>query len=244
MLRSAFLLLVAILVSSCAAHVSGLQHDQSFNYKSVQTGGIAVGGVASIGVDASPSELKYYAELYRREIVEERREFQVAAAGDVAYALGDSYPAMMASFSADGVLNAQQLEQLRQAPLTAEYVIFSRIEDHNIEENRSESPVFDKDGKEVKNRINVSLNTVASITAFSRIYDRLTGKSVWSGSVTQNKTNENSFESYNGSSFKKALSDAILGDIGNTREQPPAPKFTEVLSEVFRGFAENLPKKN
>lgn len=237
------LILIASLVG-CAAHVSGLQHDKSFNYNAVKAGGIAVGGVTSIIDQVSEQELNYFGELYRRQIVEERGEFRVVPVGKIANGLGDDYQPLMEGFRAHGVVDEKSVSQLRQLNLPAQYVIFSRIEDHYVEENNSESPVFDKDGKEVKNKTNVTLSTVANVTAFTRIYDRQTGKSVWSGSVTQSKTNENSFESYSGSSFKKALADAIIGDIAESREQPPEPEFNDVLSQVFRGFAENLPKKD
>lgn len=239
--------LLLSLLSACAPQVAGLQHDQSFSHQSVMQGGMAIASVSATYTELTPEHQNQLAEVFRRAVVDARKEYRVVPAGQLEQHLGSaSYKTLIKNFQSGGVLSPADLSMLKEKATPARYLLLSRLENYSTRENREEYLVNDDKGK-ATDRANVSLQSIGEVTAFSNIYDLQQGNSVWSGSITQEMSNTSNFETYAGSSFKKALEDAatslILGDEVTGREFPEPPELDKVAKKVFQGFAANLPKK-
>ncbi|MGV6816896.1 MAG: hypothetical protein ACWA44_06450 [Thiotrichales bacterium] len=246
-LLSFLLLPLLFLISACAPHVAGLQHDESFNHPSLAQGGIVVAGVSATFKTLPPEQENQMAEQFRRAIVDARKDYRVISAGQLQQHLGaERYHSLIEHFKASGVLSPADLAALKKSALPAQYILMSRLEDFSTRENREETPIFDDKGKPT-DRVTVELQSIGAATGFANIYDIHKGASVWSGSITQEVTNTSSFTSYAGTNFKKSLEDAaaslILGNKATGREYPEPPPMEKVAKKIFQGFAANLPKK-
>lgn len=194
--------LILLQFTACAPHVAGLRHDESFNYDSVVNGGIAIAGVSATFTEFPDGQKNQLAEIFRRAIIDKREGYRVLPAGLLEQRMGDGYSVMLDNFHDGAVISPEDIALLQQKQIPARYLLLSRIENHAVRENRNNTPVYD-DNDKATDRVTVTLQTIADITAFSSIYDLQKGVSVWSGSITQNITKENSFETYAGSSYKK-----------------------------------------
>lgn len=243
---SLLLSLIFLLLCACAPRMAGLQHDESFDYNAAVAGGIAVAGVTSTFAEFPPDQQNQLAEIFRRTIIDEREKYRLLSPGVLGQKLGKEYPDVLEQFRASGALGLTELSVLQKSNIPARYLLMTRIEKHSNSQDREESAVYNDKGKET-NKAQVSLQSIAEVAAFASIYDLKRGVSVWSGSLTQRKTNENTFETYRGGSLEKMLKDTavgvLLGNEAAGREYPEEPRFKDVVAKVFRGFAANLPKK-
>ncbi|MEM7209028.1 MAG: hypothetical protein AAF434_14490 [Pseudomonadota bacterium] len=234
-------------LAACAAHVDGLKVDESFSYPAIIGNRMAIAGVVSVDGDLGPVLRNRYAGMLLREIRDERKKYPLISSGEVEVKVGAEYTVALDDYRYINAMSAENLQLFRGAGLPARYFVFSRIEGTSIEQSRNDEEITRTDdlGKVIEDYIEVTLTTTRSVTAVFNIFDLVTGASVWSGEVTQRRSNTNDYRIDKDERFEDALISAVVntllfGDTG--RDYPDPPGFDTVLKSVFYGFAENLPE--
>lgn len=238
-----------MIITSCATHVEGLKADPSFTYAAVVSNNLLAGGVTSALTTLPPAERNRLGGILRREFLDEREDIRVLPAGTLARSLGtDAYDALLDDYRLYGQLSETQLGDLRNKVTEARYLIFARIESDEIENERTESSVYDKKGKRIEDKKKIKLCTKRTVSASMNIYDLTTDIQAWSGTVEKYDSRSREFET---SEYEwiDVLADVILEGVTGEdvdRSQPgfPAPpSMDKLIARIFKGFAENLPEK-
>jgi hypothetical protein len=232
------------LSTGCATPVAGLKADPSFTYDSVLNDKIAIGGVgAYAGLDEQATA--QYSSLLKTMIQEERGEYEIAPPGTLKSQLGDDvYASMMKTFSATGSLDQAGLDALTNYR-AARYVAFCIIESDDVATDRQLAYQKDKQGRNIPSSEKIVKTAIRTVSANLAIYDARSQKRVWSGSVSKAITSNQEY-----SPERTNVLVDIVKAAQNAEEQtddekyppPAAPSTDQVLAQVFKGFAENMPK--
>jgi len=237
----------AIAVSSCGSKVQGLQHDPSFTYHKMELERTAIGGVAypfpaSQGGYMSREEAT---NLLTLQITRYREDLNVHPVGEPIHLLGEqAYTDMMYAYERGGLITPDDLEMMRNILYPdLRYLVFARIEQDLIHRGRREKV----EGKDEDQRDVLELTTTRSVTVAFNVYDILESRSVWRGHLSKNAKNKNRYVyDRNNPDEEQDLLEIIVGVIfeGSMRQptHPEAPNMTTALTNIFRRFAENLPK--
>lgn len=245
----AAVILGGLIVASCATHVEGLKTDPSFTYAAVVSNNLMVGGVTSALTTLPPAERNRSGGILRREFLDEREDIRVLPAGTLAQSLGtDAYNALLDDYRLYGQLSETRLGDLRNKVKDARYLIFARIESDEIENERTESSVYDKKGKVVEDKKKIKLCTKRTVSASMNIYDLTTGIQAWSGTVEKYDSRSREFETSEyewTADLAEVIMEGVTGeDIERSKPGFPAPpSMDKMMARVFEGFAENLPEK-
>ncbi len=222
--------LCVIVAGGCAGttKVIGLQSDPSFTYQSLSTGRIAVGGVTSLVGKNDRATQYQMTSLLRERILKERPDIGVRPVEVIIHALGgDAYMYLVADYRLRGEITETWLERLSRATGDVQYAIFARIE--RYETKRSETDGSESTTFKISRTVGISFH----------IYDLTTGVSVWSGYI--DKTEEKSRVHRERGNILTSVVESLLGL--NPSGYPSPPKFSKLSSEVFEGFADNLPEQ-
>ena len=227
--------LCVIVAAGCGGttKVIGLWSDPSFTYQSLSTGRIAVGGVTSLVGQNDPATQHQRTSLLRERILKERPDIGVRPVEVIIHALGgrDAYMYLVADYRLSGEIAETWLEQLSRAA-DVQYAIFARIERYETEKEK----VTERDTSDVEV---TTFRISRSVGISFHIYDLTTGVSVWSGYI--DKTEEKSRVHRERGSILTSVVESLLGL--NPSGYPSPPKFSKLSSEVFEGFADNLPEQ-
>ncbi|MEM7294010.1 MAG: hypothetical protein AAF420_11535 [Pseudomonadota bacterium] len=245
--RGIVAMLGALVLGGCAAHVEGLLVDEQFSHQSVVQGRLAIGGVVSVDGNLTGPLRNRYAGMFLREIRKERSTYPLISAGQVELKVGSEYPIALDDYRYINTLSAHNLGLFRNAVIGARYILFSRIEGTTVQESREDEEIIKQDdlGNIIEEYVQVTLTRTRRVTAVVNIFDLETGASVWSGELSQRRSNNNEYridkdERFEGALISAVINTLLFGDTG--REYPDPPEFDEVLKAVFHGFAENFPE--
>ncbi len=225
-----------MLATSCATKIAGLTHDPSFTYDTIVSSKIMVGGVASIVNNISATTTIAYSDILRSQFTKQRKELNVVSSRKLVSKLGrKKYDRLMSEHRETGALSSSSLGVVRSKFKGVRYVIFARIEKNETERNIKTRDIYET--KKMPNGKKIKVKKGYDITYYSRrkasvslyIYDLDMGKSVWGGSVNKTVSNSNLYQ-------------IRPGRYSRTRKYPDMPNTKQVLSRIFGGFAENLPK--
>lgn len=225
--------LCVTVAGGCGTNVIGLRSDPSFTYQTLSAGGIAVGGVTDRVGEGDPFTQHRMTSLLRERILKERPDIGVRPVEVIIHALGHlAYGELLADYRLRGEITETWLERLSRAAADVQYAIFARIERYETEKEK----VVTRDTSDVKwTTFKISRTVGISF----HIYDLTTGVSVWSGYIY--KTEEKSRVHRERGNILTSVVESFLGL--NPSGYPSPPKFSKLSSEVFEGFADNLPEQ-
>ena len=239
----------ALGLAGCATKVTGLKQSESFQYQNVLNGKIAVGGVVSAIDELKTKQQMTYGNILKRQILEERKDFNVASPGLVRRKVGKTaYKNMLVELQDNGSLSPNTIANLKEKVPGKRYIVFARIESNDTDKNRQQIEKTDKEGNGT-GAYRITTSARRTIIAQMQIVDLLEKNLAWSGSVTKTLSNASNFDKRRESGIV-SLVKAIKGDGENADKldkmypYPALPKTKAVLAKVFNGFAENLPEED
>jgi hypothetical protein len=183
--------------------------------------------------------------LLKTSIQEERSDYDVVPPGAIKGQLGDAFAPVFATFSSTGSVDQAGLEMLSNYK-GARYVAFCIIESDSVANTRAIVNDLDKNGKAIPGTEKIRKTADRTVTANLSIYDVRSKMRVWTGSVSKMLPASQDY-----APAKTNLLVDIVKAAQKTEEPtddqkyppPTAQTSDQVLAQVFRGFAENMPKK-
>lgn len=244
---SILLVAAALSFSSCATRIQGLTKSADFTYPNVKSGKLVVGGVTSVNGDVDYRKGMSLSNALKTQIVEEREDLSVTHAGMVAKSLGkEAYASILSSIENEGSLSSAQVEMLSAKIQGRRFLVFSKIENDQTNQNRRQIDKTDSNGNATGESEMVS-STSRSVDVSFLVYDLMKKEIAWSGTVNKRDTKESKF-SVKKDSGLVSLVKAIKGTEERSTEDlypyPEAPGQQPLLVRAFRGFAENLPEED
>lgn len=239
--------LVLTILTGCVSHRTNYEHS-SFNYRSVQDGGIAIIGM----VDSKRTGKVYqYLDLSRQletAVISERQKYPLFNAKQTKKALGKSYATVLDGFQRLNELGIAEYDLIRRAPIVARYGMFARIERSDTERPEGyERLVKGADGKPIPNRVEEVLTSRRILTISAKVYDLKNGRLVWQKVREVAPQNENVYVKYDGKSFAGALTIATLNTVQNgtlNKKPPNYPDKASAMSALLKDLASKLPQLN
>ncbi len=234
--------------TSCATKVHGLQKSADFNYTSVVSGKILIGGIVHTNEEWDYKKKISMANTFKTEIREERRDIRVDNAGFLVKRVGRGiYREMLREISEDGFLSDANIELLAKSVKKYRYVVFGRIENDRVQNSRNESEVLDSQGKATGRR-EVKALSQRDMDINFLVYDLTTKTQSWNGVIKKYAQNEHKYLLEKETNLGKII-DLFAGvksqdDMNKKYPFPKAPTDRKILVQAFRGFAENLPEKD
>jgi hypothetical protein len=239
---SLFLSLSLSLTACAPPRMNGLFQDPSFTYTSIQQGGLAIGGVSTSGTKpASPAliaENSHYAELFREGLINARPGISIMPAGDIAQTMGANYDKMMDYYAYRDVIAESDLNAIKAKTSHIRYVVFANIPTNTTSQSYN-------DGGDT-----LTYSTIRTITISVKAYDLTNNQIVWSGSLSSMGANNNSYQTTAIKNPKNTTEDIVSSlvaglekdRIQKTGTYPRAPDSLPIVSQIFDGIGENLPK--
>ncbi|MGK5093862.1 hypothetical protein WDW89_17845 [Deltaproteobacteria bacterium TL4] len=238
-------IMVLVVISGCKAQVIGLKYDKSFNYTSIQQGGIAVGGITSVMNRWSTEERMDKANQFRKYLMDVREEYPVLPATLVLGKMGEAaYHKMLDDYKEKGVLSPFWLKTLNTQVTGYKYLIFARVEADEIVRDRRVEQILDLEEK-FTGEVLLKTSTTRIITIEYNVYDNQFGRLVWNGRISQSQTNKQDYQPPKEIPFAAVIpiEEEVLHKMNETLyPSPPPPKSDEVMVDVFIGFAQNMPE--
>lgn len=242
----AFALLLFSL-AGCATTIKDLRQDPSFTFDSVNTSGLHVGGVVSAVSELSQSEVTTFSSVLRSGFMEERNDIYVHDPGSITSALGiERRSALLMEYRNTGIVSAKWLQEIRSKIPDARYVVFARIDEDIVTKERHKENLYhdkDKDKKKVIGQ-KIKAGVTRRVNASLAVYDITTGAFAWGGSVEKSRGDNREYDTHLGDQVALLLDtiNRVLNEEDKLYPYPPTPPQRDVLTAIFRGFAENLPK--
>jgi hypothetical protein len=238
------------LLSACTPKMNGLYQDPSFTYESMSQQGIAIGGVSTPEDKANNTTVvslrAELSELFREAIINQRPGIILMPAGDIAQALGPKYEPMMAYYSYRDVAADEYLKLIQSNTQHIRYVVFANIPTNSVGQSRSD----DDSG--------VYYQSYRNMTVSVKIYDLATSQIVWSGSLSESASTQNTYRTSpivnstntnDGSQPSMTailISEAMAGvektQIDKHATYPNPPGTQPLATQIFNDIARNLPK--
>ncbi len=248
------LLMMMALLASCKTHVAALHQHPSFTFESIKQHAFVVAGVtSSTHQPLATTQRVRYGNLLARSFLEERPYLQVIDAGHLLQKIGRaSFTAQLDAFRDTGVMDVGNYAPVLRAFPRARYLMAARIETNHVQRihEESESDVADseedqKKGEYEQVRVDISLRTERNMGVTLSIYDMRLDTLVWSGYVEKSLSHDNHISRIFDKDKRwkeELLNDLVESIIGlNDNTYPAPPTEFDVLREIFRGFAENMP---
>jgi len=235
-----------IAFSGCATKVTGLKKSNAFNYNNVKLGRIAVGGVTSAVERLNSREQTTYGNLLKAQILEERGSLSVASVGVLKKKLGKRrYNELMSEYEELGTVGPEWYSTLNNKIKRQRFLIFARIENNDVDQDRTENTQYDSNGN--PDYTNIVSKTSRAITASIQVLDLKNQEVAWSGTITKTLSNSRNYRRREEMGIVKLVK-AIKGTQAQSKDAkypfPAAPKTKNVLARLFMGFGENLPEKD
>lgn len=241
------MVLVLTILTGCVSQRTNYEHS-SFNYRSVQSGGLAVIGMVD---SKSRGKVYQYLDLSRQletAVVSEREKYPLFSAKQTKKALGKNYAIVLDGYQHMNELGIAEYDHIRRAPIVARFGLFARIERSETERPEVyERLVKGADGKPIPNRVEEVLTSRRILTISAKVYDLKNGRLVWQKVREVSPKNENVYVKYDGKSFAGALTIATLNTVqnGTIKKKPPAyPDKAGAMSALLADLASKLPTLN
>ena len=242
------LMLVAVQFSfGCTTKVSGLMVSKAMTYDALAERQIIAAGVvgATGGIDVGESNT--LSQQMRNMVTEERKGLPVMDASAMSSKLGQAkYLDLLKSYQKNAGLNPQQMTELQKAIGQPTFVAFARIDRNDQSKNSSETSgteYKDEKGRKQYRPGEVIRTHQRTMTVTMHIYDLKNTELAFTGTVTKSEESVSRYEK-NLISGVVAIINASKGkDINDAYPFPDAPSEVSVIGPIFKGFAQNFPKK-
>lgn len=246
MIRFLLLLSSMYFLQNCATKVDGLVISDDFKHPQIKSGSIVAAGV----VDASKATTKdsvNYSQIMGSNFREERKYYPIKDSFTVVNAIGDAeYQKLLKKYRTGG-LDQTWLTKLEAKLSPARFISFARI-DSNIT-SKSERETNSREEKDAKGNKRIIPGKIIkmhkrTMSVTLHIYDLKKKNIAFSGQVTKDKENQNSYEK-NLVNAAVSVINTFQGKSSDSQyPSPQAPSSRELLNEIFEGFAENLPEED
>ena len=242
------LMLVAVQFSfGCTTKVSGLMVSKAMTYDALAERQIIAAGVVGATGDIDVGESNTLSQQMRNMVTEERRGLPVMDASAMSSKLGQAkYLDLLKSYQKNAGLNPQQMTELQKAIGQPTFVAFARIDRNDQSKNSSETSgteYKDEKGRKQYRPGEVIRTNQRTMTVTMHIYDLKNTELAFTGTVTKSEESVSRYEK-NLISGVVAIINASKGkDINDAYPFPDAPSEVSVIGPIFKGFAQNFPKK-
>ena len=239
------LMFCVLVLTGCAAPMTGGSVDPSFVHQSVLDGRMAVVGVVSSVQDLTVKERNDYASVLRTNFLQFRKEFSVTPSGDLVNKIGkEKYNQILGNYKETGSLSSANLQIIKETT-GVKYAVLARIEKDKTEGERRSS--MSRTGM-------IEAIATRTMTVSMTIYNLDLVKSVFSGNLEHYYTETEYHDKHEPrNDFASGLAGIINAAKGRVPEATPTedelypyplidPK-DEILEFIFSDFARNLPKK-
>lgn len=206
-----------------------------FNHANMWGGEVVFGGVTSKIIDWDAAKMRALSQKAYEELLSEKYFVRIHPPEVFVYAIGEErFVAVNRQYREMGELDRDALDSLAEGLPKIRYVVFSRIESDEKEENSESTPEYE-DGEitEYYHTDSVTRTVSASI----RIYDLKNRSVAWEADVYSSLSRSNSYEEHVDSSFGESLANGLINGGG-----PEMPSDSEVVSSVHDMVSSELPK--
>jgi len=226
-----------LVLVACGPKVSALFHDPSFTEPAMREGRLAIlGAVAVPRIDDSDFLSNGFAtRLLHREALDRRANLPLLPEGDVATAvdigvLGNT----LDSYRTRGSLRPDELAALRPIGELARYGILVRIDTNAVELKRDDL----REIQDERVRSVTEFDSIRRVAATFDVYDLRQGGLVWTAYLSVKRDHNRRVDH-----GERHLDDERDAGITFTdqRDAPDAPELADLLGDLFRNFAVQLP---
>lgn len=241
----------ALIVGCGGAKVVHVEADPSFDYSQAVSAEIGIAGFVSIvGDDNQRAAIRrQLPPLLAQSISEKRPDLTIISPERIQQALGvENHQALLDQYVSGGSLDQGGMTQLFSATQgLVRYVILGRIEMDSFLRTEEREEDSTSPGTRYKTR--------REMAVFLEVYDLETGRSVFSGLITNDLTNsiwKPDVTTNEVSSFGQVCADLFVSclvssiwSLFQTKEDeggfPVPPSTEEITKDIFEKFAETLP---
>ncbi len=211
---------------ACASTPGNLVGNKRFNIKTLERGGLIVGGVVSVLQPMSAAQRSQYARLLGQALQKHYRSTTVIGTDAVKEALGGPlYVQMLDSYRFHAAASTAFMNIIRQKIPNARYLVYARIENDQAQLDYTQYPA-DK-GKSPY----VDLSTKRLISISMIIYDLEDRRTlVWGGGLQDV-----------GESQKRIFGRYQQDELKPLFPKPPAESM--LVGKIFSGLAKNIVSK-
>jgi len=245
-LRFALLVLAVHFGIGCTTKVDGLMVSKAMTYDALAERQIIAAGVVNASGAIDIGDSNSLAQQMRNMVTEERKGLRVLDASAVSSKLGEAkFQALLKNYQKNAGLSPQQMGELQKA-IGNSFVALARIDRNDLSKNSSESSgteYKDEKGRKQYRPGEVVRTHKRTMAVTMHIYDLKNKELAFTGTVTKSGDNVSRYEK-NLISGVVSIINASKGDgRGDAYPYPVAPSEASVAGPVFKGFAQNFPKK-
>jgi hypothetical protein len=228
---------------ACTSTVDRLHRDSSFQFEALQSGGLGIGGLASVLPEGEDDmELSgRTTPLLRRALMKKHPELPVTTWGEIRRRLGEEK--MRSSLEATAKFGSLETETLHGIGDVLEgsprYLAFARIEGDNTDQQERSSQKLKEDGSWKQRSQPVSSREV--LVAFT-IYDLSTAAIVVSADITGRGEAQGVSSKREDQGFLDTLLGSTFGSGSQAVAYPEPPSRDQLLQYAFERFATELDR--
>ncbi len=231
----------------CTTKVSGLMVSKAMTFDALVEREIIAAGVVNASGEIDVGDSNSMAQQMRNMVTEERKGLQVMDASAISSKLGEAkYLEFLRSYQKNAGLTPQQMTDLQKALGKATFVALARVDRNDLSKNSNETSgteYKDEQGRKQYRPGEVIRTHKRTMAVTMHIYDLKNKEVAFTGTVTKSEDNVSRYEK-NLVSGVVAIINASKGDgRDDAYPYPKAPSESSVMGPVFKGFAQNFPKK-
>lgn len=227
-----------LFLSSCTAHMTGLEIAGSFTPLSLAQGNLIWAGLENGVATWTAEEKIQYSASAEQAIRRTRTDLTVSGQAELTKRLGETVlRQILDNFNQGKSLDPSALRQLKSGAMGSRYILFGRLLEDNVLRHRS-SITERKDGKQQDFTV---YKIVREIVVYAEVYDLDALKVVWSGSIKKSKSKTNKNRHYHRSNIAMDIFNELLEDV-YFGEYPKPASLKKMINRAFREIAANLPR--
>ena len=231
----------------CTTKVSGLMVSKAMTYDALAERQIIAAGVVNATGAIDVGESNAMAQQMRNMVTEERKGLPVMDASAISSKLGEAkYLELLKNYQKNAGLNPKQMTDLQKALGRSTFVAFARVDRNDLSKNSSETSgteYKDEMGRKQYRPGEVIRTHKRTMAVTMHIYDLKNKELAFTGTVTKSEDNVSRYEKNLVSGVVAIINASKGGGRDDAYPYPVAPSEVSVMGPVFKGFAQNFPKK-
>jgi hypothetical protein len=245
--RTCFLLFLLHLLPACTTKVDGLMVSDAMTYDALAEREIVAGGVVNASGDIDMGESNSWAQQMKSRIKDQRKGIGVLDVSAVTAKMGaEKYKAMLVAYQKNASLSPEQMEAVKKAVGGPKFFALARINRNTLHKSSHEtsgSEYKDNDGKKKYRPGEVVRSHRREMSVTMHVYDLSRKELAFTGSVTKSEENTSRYEKNLVSGVVSIINASRGESQDSTYPWPTPPAESNVLDPIFKGFAQNFPKK-
>jgi hypothetical protein len=241
-----FLLTIQVSIG-CTTKVDGLMVSKAMTYDALVERQIIAAGVVNASGAIDIGDSNSLAQQMRNMVTEERKGLQVMDVSAVSSKLGQAkYKDLLKNYQKNAGLSQQQMTDLQKALGRATFIALARVDRNDLTKTSSETSgneYKDEKGRKQYKPGEVVRTHRRTMGVTMHIYDLKNKELAFTGTVTKSEDNVSRYEK----NLISGVVSIINASKGDGRDDgypyPRAPSEASVMGPVFKGFAQNFPKK-